>query len=225
MMSRDTEATWVSRYYDSTLGKKAVLAVTGAVVFAFVFFHMLGNLQVFMGPDRLNAYGRLLRVEPAVLWTVRLVLLGCVAVHVIAAVQVTLRNWAARPEGYARRSWRATDYASRTMVWSGPILAAFIVYHLLHLTLGAVHPSFAADDVYHNVIAAFRVAPVTAAYLVAQAMLGLHLYHGLWSLLQTLGLSSPAWDPARRWLAVALSVIVAVGYCSVPVAVFVGFVR
>jgi len=216
---------WLADTYRTTLGKKLVMALTGTVLLVFVVVHMLGNLQIFLGAEAINRYGRLLRVEPALLWAARLVLLASVAVHIIAAVQLTLVNWAARPIGYARRIYRATDYASRTMVWSGPVVGAFVVYHVLHLSLGAVHPDFVPGDVYHNVVAGFSVWYVSAFYVTAQLFLGLHLYHGVWSLTQTLGVTHPGLDVARRRIAQGTSVAVVLGNCSVPAAVLAGLLR
>ncbi len=211
--------------YRTTLGKKLVMAVTGTILLVFVVVHMLGNLQIFLGPEAINRYARLLRVEPALLWAARLALLASVGAHIVAAAQLTLVNWAARPVAYARRRYRATDYASRTMIWSGPIVAAFVVYHVLHLSVGVVHPSFVPGDVYHNVVAGFSVWYVALFYVVAQLMLGLHLYHGVWSLTQTLGVTHPALDLWRRRIAQGTAVAVAIGNCSVPVAVLAGVVR
>ncbi len=216
---------WLTDTYRTTVGKKFVMAVTGTVLLVFVEFHMLGNLQIFLGAEAINRYGRLLRVEPALLWAARAVLFVAVSIHIIAAVQLTLTNWAARPVGYAKRVYRAADYASRTMVWSGPIVAAFVVYHVLHLSTGSVHPSFVPGDVYHNVVAGFSVWYVSAFYVVAQVFLGIHLYHGTWSLTQTLGVTHPALDLWRRRFAQALAVVIVAGNCSVPVSVLAGVIR
>jgi succinate dehydrogenase / fumarate reductase cytochrome b subunit len=216
---------WVARAYSSTLGKKYTMAVTGTILFLFVVFHMLGNLQIFIGRDQLNGYARLLRVEPLLLWTARLVLLASVTVHIIAAVQLTLRNWAARPVGYRRQEYLATDYAARTMVWSGPIIAAFVVYHLLDLSFGTVNPNFIPGDVYHNVVASFSVWYVGAVYVFAQVALGFHLYHGLFSLFQSVGASHPAYDRWRHPFAMATAVLIVVGNCSIPAAVLAGVIR
>ena len=215
----------LGRAYASTVGKKYAMAVTGVILFLFVVLHMLGNLQVFLGRDALNGYARLLRVEPALLWTARLVLLAAVTVHVVAAVQLTLRNWAARPVGYAKQQYLATGYAARTMVWSGPIIAAFVVYHLLHLSIGTMHPDFVDGDVYHNVVVGFSVWYVTTFYMLAQVLLGLHLYHGLFSLFQSLGASHPSYDRWRQPLALAAAAVIVLGSCSIPAAVLVGGVR
>ena len=216
---------WLGSTYRTTVGKKLVMAVTGAILFAFVLLHMLGNLQVFLGREALNRYARLLRVEPALLWGARALLLAAVTVHIVAAVQLTLRNWAARPVGYRAQAYRATDYASRTMVWSGPIIAAFVVYHVLHLSVGSVHPDFVPGDVYHNVIAGFRVPYVSAFYVLTQVLLGVHLYHGLWSAFQSVGAGRAANGNFRRTFALAAALAIVVGNCSIPLAVLSGLIH
>jgi succinate dehydrogenase / fumarate reductase cytochrome b subunit len=212
---------------DASVGKKAVMAATGLVLFGFVVAHMIGNLQVYLGPEAMNHYAVWLRelMHGAGLWIARAVLLGCTILHVSSAVSLTRDNWKARPVGYRRRVWQESTYASRTMVWSGPILALFIVYHLLHLTTGTLHPNFVEGDVYHNFIAGFRVVPVSAFYIVAMLCLGLHLYHGVWSMLQTLGLSHPRWNPLRHAFAGLVTGVVVIGNISFPVAVLLGIVR
>ncbi len=217
--------SWLLRTYSSTIGKKYVMAITGLILFGFVIVHMLGNLQIFLGRDEINAYARLLRVEPVLLWAARLVLLASVTVHIVAAVQLTLRNWWARPVGYARQKYLATDYAARTMVWSGPIVAAFVVYHLLDLSFGSVNPDFVAGDVYHNMVAGFSHWYVAGFYVVAQVALGFHLYHGLFSLFQSVGASHPAYDRWRHPFAMAAAAVIVAGNCSIPVSVLTGLVR
>src|SRR6201997_4556505 len=221
--------------WDTAIGKKVVMAVTGLVLVGFVIAHMLGNLKIFLSAETIDSYAVFLRTmgEPLfpyslLLWAVRLVLLVCVTLHITAAVQLTRMNWAARPQGYDTKQSIATSYAARTMRWSGVILALFIVYHLLHLTAGAVgfHPGeFHHLSVYHNVVAGFSVWYVSLFYIVAMACLCLHLSHGIWSMLQTLG-----WNNARTtWALQALSrgvaLVVFVGFISVPVAVLAGWLR
>lgn len=203
------------------------MAATGAVLFGFVVGHMLGNLQVYLGPEALNAYAVTLRRlgHGGVLWTVRAGLLAAVASHIWAATALTLGNWAARPVGYRRWKARESTYASRTMVWSGPILAAFIVYHLLHLTVGSAHPGFVEGDVYRNVITGFRVWPVSVFYIAAQLALGLHLYHGVWSMMQTVGLSHPRYNPLRTAFSALVTSAVVVGNISIPLAVLAGVIN
>ena len=183
--------------WGTMVGKKVVMAVTGLVLVGFVIAHMLGNLKIFLGAETIDTYAVFLRTmgEPLapyalLLWVVRIVLLTCVALHITAAVQLTRMNWAARPHGYDTKQSIATTYAARTMRWSGVILVLFIVYHLLHLTAGVVgfQPGeFVHLSVYHNVVTGFSVWYVSLFYIVAMACLCLHLDHGIWSLLQSLG--------------------------------------
>ena len=203
------------------------MAATGLILFGFVVAHMIGNLQAYAGPESLNAYGRWIRelFHGAGLWIARGVLLLAVILHVWAAVSLTIENRKARPVGYRLRRWEESTYASRTMTWSGPILALFIAYHLLHLTTGNVHPNFVEGDVYHNFVAGFRIVPVSAFYVVAMLCLGLHLYHGVWSMLQTLGLSHPRWNPLRKAFAGTITAVVVLGNISFPIAVLLGIIR
>lgn len=216
------------RFWDSTNGKKAVMAVTGVILFLFVIVHMLGNLQTFEGPERLNAYGRFLHGIPELLWGFRIVLLTSVALHIWASVQLALRKNEARPVGYAVKRSISSDYASRTMYWSGPILLAFIIFHLLHFTAGVVHPG--ADfntegDVYHNVVAGFSVWYVSAWYIFSMILLGFHIRHGAWSMFQSLGFNHPRHTPILKKFAMFFAVVVTAGYISIPLSVLLGWVK
>lgn len=213
------------------MGKKVLMAVTGVMLFGFVLGHMLGNLKLYQGQEKLNKYAEWLREigDPAlpygsVLWIARIVLLVAVAIHIDAAVKLTLRNRRARPTSYSARNYAAADYAARTMRYSGVIIVAFIVYHILHLTFGVTHPEFDGHNVYGNVVAGFQIWWVAAAYMVANLLLGLHLYHGLWSMFQTLGLNSPQGDSLRRAFAVGFAALVTLGNLSFPIAVLTGIV-
>jgi succinate dehydrogenase / fumarate reductase cytochrome b subunit len=210
--------------YRSTLGKKVAMAVTGIILFGYVIGHMLGNLQIYLGPEPLNAYAEFLHGNQALLWAVRLLLLLAVVVHIVASVQVWLRNRASRPVKYRRFRPPEADYAARTMIWSGPIVAAFVVYHVLHLTTGTVHPDYRYLDVYHNVTTGFMQPLVSAFYIVANLLLAVHLYHGMWSLFQTMGWEHPRYNAWRRWFAVAFAVVIGAGNISIPVAVLTGLV-
>jgi len=212
----------------STIGRKVVMAVTGLVLFGFVFAHMLGNLQMFL-PDHeaINHYGRFLQemLHGGGIWVARAVLLGSVGLHIWAAWSLTRTSWKARPIPYKVVTPDASTYASRTMRWSGPILFLFIVYHLLHFTIGSVHPAFVEGEIYRNVIVGFSFWPVAAAYVIAILALGLHLRHGAWSMLQTLGASHPQWDRLRNLAATAFTVIIVLGFISVPLAVLAGVLK
>ncbi|HZF11445.1 MAG TPA: succinate dehydrogenase cytochrome b subunit [Thermoanaerobaculia bacterium] len=224
--------SWFGDLYKSAVGKKAVMAVTGILLFGFVLGHMIGNLKLYEGPEILNSYARFLRTvgTPAVppsglLWIARSVLLVAVLLHIWAAWQLTLMNRQARPADYTRRDVVHTSYASRTMRWGGVIILLFVIYHLLDLTFGAVNPSFQEGDVYHNVVASFSVWWVSAFYVVAQLALGLHLYHGLWSLFQSLGWNHPRFNGWRSGFAHAFAWIITLGNISFPLAVLTGLVR
>jgi len=216
----------VATFLGSTLGKKVVMAATGVVLVGFVFAHMTGNLQLYLGPEAMNAYGRLLHElgHGGALWVARAVLLVSVGLHIWAATSLTLLSRAARPVAYKRQSWTESTYASRTMRWSGPILLLFILFHLAHFTTGQAHPQFVEGDVYGNMVVGFQSLPVVVFYVAAMLCLGLHLYHGTWSMLQTLGLSHPRYNPWRHALATLLSVAVVGANLTFPLAVFFGFV-
>ena len=225
--------SWFLNFYKSALGKKAVMALTGIILWGFVLAHMAGNLKYFLGPQALNHYAEWLREvgEPifphrGLLWVARAGLLLATVLHVHAALALTEINRRARPQDYAAgtKSLRAS-WAARTMRWSGAALLLFVVYHLMHFTFGNAHQDFHPGDVYHNVVSAFRIGWVTLIYLVAMALLGMHLYHGLWSMFQSLGWNHPRFNSWRRAFAVAFALIVALGFMAVPVVVAVGGVR
>jgi succinate dehydrogenase / fumarate reductase cytochrome b subunit len=213
------------RFYDSTLGKKAVMAVTGAILFGFVIVHMLGNLQVYLGPEKINSYGALLHSNPGILWIARGVLLLAVALHIVSALQLWALNRKARPASYVRKKSVRSSYASRTMMWSGPILFFFIVYHLLHFTGGQAHPQFREGDVYHNLVAGFQQTPAALAYIAAMIMLANHLYHGAWSMFQSLGVSHPRYTPILKRFAAISAIAIAAGNISIPVSIMTGLIK
>lgn len=204
------------------------MALTGVILVGFVVGHMAGNLQIFMGPEVFNAYAALLHSSVGVLYGARIVLLAAVGLHILSAVQLALIARRARPQNYVKVTSTTSTYASRTMYWSGPIVAVFIVYHLLHFTVGTVHPTTpfpGYTQAYENVIAGFQVIPVSLFYIFAMVLLCMHLYHGVWSMFQTLGLAHPRYTPLFKKLAVALSMVVAVGFSSVPISVMLGIVQ
>lgn len=223
---------FLGNFWRSTIGKKIVMAVTGLIGVGFVIGHMVGNLQVFEGAEKINAYGRFLHHTVGTeLWLVRAVLLLAVILHVVAAVQLTRRAQAARPVGYKRGTQReASTFASRTIRWGGLLLLIFIIVHILHFTVRAFPGYDRVDaegtvDVYANIVTAFRNPWWTLFYVVAMIALGLHLFHGFWSSLRTLGASKPSRHPLRRPVAIAIAVIVWAGFTIVPVAVFLGLVQ
>jgi succinate dehydrogenase / fumarate reductase cytochrome b subunit len=216
-----------ARFWNATNGKKVVMAVTGAVLFLFLIGHMLGNLQVFAGPDQLNAYGRFLHGVPELLWGVRVILLCCVALHIWASIELAVRKTKARPIGYATRENTVSTYASRTMYWSGPIILAFVIYHLLHLTAGVFHPGgeFVEGDVYHNVVSGFQVWYVSAWYVFSMILLGFHIRHGAWSMFQSVGINHPRHTPILKKTAAIVAIVIVAGYISIPVSIMLGLVR
>jgi len=223
--SAPTATSRTASFLASSIGRKVVMALSGLVLFGYVVVHMLGTLQVYLGPAAVNGYAVKLREMPALLWGVRLLLLVSVALHVWAAASLTRTSLAARSVGYRRPQSRESTYASRTMRWSGVILLLFIVYHLLHLTLGTVHPSFVPGDVYHNVVSGLQVGIAPFFYMVAMLALGLHMYHGVWSLMQTLGLSHPRYDRLRYAFAALVTAVVVLGNLSFPLAVMTGWLK
>ena len=219
----------------TSIGKKAVMAVTGFLLFGFVIGHMLGNLKMFQGEAKFNAYAVWLRElgSPALgheqfLWLARMILLTATVLHIVAAVQLTQMSYAARPVGYGRKKAIQATYASRAMRWGGVIITLFVVYHILHFTLGAVGfapGQYQPMSVYRNVVNGFSVWYVSAFYIAAMLLLGLHLYHGVWSMFQTLGLNNARAESLYRTLATVSSLAVVLGNISVPVAVLTGLVR
>jgi succinate dehydrogenase / fumarate reductase cytochrome b subunit len=216
-------------FFGSSIGRKVVMAVTGVILLGFVIGHLVGNLQIYLpnGREAMNAYGEFLRhfLHGSAIWIARATLLAAVVLHIWAATSLTLSNRAARPAGYRERTWTESTYASRTMRWSGVIVLAFVIYHLLHFTFGTVHPSFVPGDVGHNFIVGFQSVPVSAFYVIAMVLLCMHLWHGVWSMCQTLGLSHPRYRRWARAAAWAIALIVLIGNVSFPVAVQAGLLK
>ena len=224
---------WALTLYRSTIGKKIIMAVTGLVLVAFVIGHMAGNLQQFLGPERMNAYAAFLKSTGELLWLVRLGLLVATILHVVMAYQLTMIKRAARPIDYETRDPQVSTLASRSMRWGGALLLVFIVFHILHFTTGTVFPvasapdspAFSHTDVYRNVVSAFRNPWVTLFYVVAMLFLLLHLFHGAWSSVRTLGLSKPSRNPLHRRVSTVVALLVWIGFTAIPVAVFLGVIR
>ncbi len=214
-----------SRFYEATIGKKIVMAVTGVILAGFVLIHMAGNLQVLGGAAKINQYAELLRSSMPLLWGARVVLLAAVVLHVRAALQLYALKARARPVAYAKKGHRGATLASRTMIWSGYALALFIVFHILHFTTGTVHPDFVEGDVFHNVTSAFKNPVIAGIYLVSMGFLFMHLSHGLFSFTQSLGLSHPRYSARAKVIARVLSLIIAAGFAAVPIAVLAAFVK
>jgi succinate dehydrogenase / fumarate reductase cytochrome b subunit len=216
---------------DSTIGMKWLMGLSGAALSGFVVLHMLGNLQVFLGPEALNRYAQGMQSLGALLWVGRLGLLALIAVHIFSAARLTALNRSARPARYAVVSPQVSRYASRTMFMGGLILIAFLLYHLAHFTLGLTHPEQFAlhdaqgrHDVYAMVVLGFRQPLVAFFYILAMVPLMLHLQHGVSSFFQTLGMNFPQYNPIFRAAGPVISAIVFIGNCSIPLAVLAGMV-
>jgi succinate dehydrogenase / fumarate reductase cytochrome b subunit len=209
----------------SSVGKKALMALTGILLFLFVLGHLLGNLQLYIGSKALNDYAEFLQRSKPLLWGTRLTLLASVLVHAVAGIQLYLAKQAARPVPYHTKVNVASTPASRTMIWSGILILLFVVYHLLHFTTGGVHPNFIPGDVYHNVIFGFRQGGAALAYLVAMVALGFHLRHGLYSLFSSLGSGNPAVSKTVFNLAAVVATLIALANISFPLAVLAGLGR
>jgi succinate dehydrogenase / fumarate reductase, cytochrome b subunit len=217
--------TSLQRFLTSSIGLKIITALTGVVLTLFVLGHMLGNLQAFQGAEAINEYGKLLRKEPALLWTARLGLLAAIGLHIWAYIELTRRNQVARGAGYREKKFVESTFASRSMRLSGPLLGAFIIFHILHLTTGTVHPSFHEGDVYANLVNGLKVVPVALIYVLAMLALGFHLWHGVWSLFSTLGAGQPKYLKFGRRLATALTILVVGGFAAIPLAVLAGVIK
>ncbi len=212
----------------TTIGKKALLAVSGAVLFGFVLGHMLGNLQVFLGPEVYNQYAESLKGNAVLLWSVRSILLLALITHVVLVVQLYVRSLAARPVAYRVKKNIATTYAAATMKYSGPALLLYIFFHLAHFTapgLSLGDHQFSPLDVYGNFVASFQVPWVTLLYVTANLLLGMHLYHGAYSLLQSLGLNHPRYNARARLGARGFALVITAGNVVMPLSVLFGLIR
>lgn len=219
-------ASRLSRLMQSSIGQKLVIAATGVVMSLFVLGHMTGNLLAFQGPEAIRKYALGLRMFPALLWAVRLGLLASVGLHIWAYWMLSWKSWGARPAGYRVTTYEESSWASRTMRWTGPILLAFIIFHILHLTTGTLHSNFDSNfDVYHNLVTGLQVVPVAAFYILAMFALGFHLWHGIWSMFQTFGISQPRYESLARRLATVFTIVVVGGFVAVPIAILTGFLR
>jgi succinate dehydrogenase / fumarate reductase, cytochrome b subunit len=219
------------RFYEAPIGKKAVMAVTGVILFGYVVGHLIGNLQVYSpDPEQINRYAALLH-DPSgapLLWGVRVLLLAAVVLHIAASVQLWLLKREARPLGYFKKDDVPAAYAARTMVWSGPIILAFVIFHVLHLTTGSILPLEELGpnqpNVRANLVSGFQHPLVAGFYIFAMVLLCMHLYHGLWSMFQSAGLSHPGYTPALKRVAAVCAVVIGAGYISIPLAILLGLV-
>ena len=223
----------VMTLYRSSVGKKVIMAVTGVILIGFIFFHMYGNLKVLAGSAYFNAYAEGLRElgkpifgHEHLLWIMRLGLLAAVGLHIWSAVELHLQNQAGRPVHYVKHTKLEANYANLTMRYGGVIIFLFIIFHLMHFTFGTrgVHPDFKPGDAYHNLVTGFQSIPVSLFYILAMIVVGFHLYHGTWSMFQTLGFNNQTYAKPLRILGLVLALIITVGFISIPVAVMSGIV-
>jgi succinate dehydrogenase / fumarate reductase cytochrome b subunit len=223
---------WPLEFYRSAVGKKWVMAVTGIMLLGYVLAHMIGNLKLYLGAEDLDHYGEFLRMllypilpRTVTLWLLRLGLIAAFALHIHSAYSLTRMNHRARPEGYAGgRDYIAADFASRSMRWTGIIVGLYVIWHLADLTWGTANGDFVRGDPYNNLVHSFDRLPVAILYIVANVALAVHIYHGAWSLFQSLGWNNPRFNIWRRRFAQAFAVIILVGNVSFPVAVMAGAV-
>jgi succinate dehydrogenase / fumarate reductase cytochrome b subunit len=209
------------------------MAITGVIGLGYLVAHLVGNLKMYLGAEEIDHYGEFLREllvpllpRTVALWTLRLVLIAALILHLHAAYSLTLINRRARPVRYqSSRDYVAANFASRTMRWTGVIVLLFLAYHLADLTWGWFNPDFVRGAVYHNVDASLSRIPVAILYVVANIALGIHLFHGVWSLFQSMGWNSPRFNSWRRGTATGIATLIVVGNCSFPIAVQAGIVQ
>lgn len=212
--------------YQSSIGKKYVVAITGAILFAFTVGHMLGNLQIYLpnAEEALISYAKLLRTSMEVLWVIRLGLLTAFVLHIATIAQLYSLNRSARPQAYVKKTPTVSTFASRTMYVSGPILLFFVLFHIAHLTIGSVHPQFQEMNPYRNLVYGFRQPLASGFYIIAMSMLGAHLTHGVWSMFQSVGFNHPLYTQLVRSFATTAAAVVAIGNISIPVCVLLGLI-
>ncbi len=224
---------WPVAFYRSSIGKKCVMAVSGIILLGFVLLHMIGNLKVYLGPKDFNHYAEWLRTilvpflpRTVFLWILRTILIAAFFGHIVSAYQLTRMNQRARETKYqSPRDYVAANFASRTMRWTGVIIGLFVIFHLLDLSWGTANPHFVRGDVYDNLLHSFKRWPVAITYIVANVALAIHIYHGAWSLFQTLGWNNPRFNAWRRYFATAFAVVIGVGNDSFPVMVLAGVIH
>lgn len=227
--------SWFANLYASSIGKKLVMAITGLIIFGFAVGHMSGNLLIFLGPEVFNDYAHTLQSSGPLLWGTRITLLIAFPLHIFSAIQLKQQNAAARPQAYGQLTAQASTLSSRTMIYGGIVLLLFIAYHILHFTLHLTQPGLdgmtmlngeEVHDAYGMVVTGFTAGAMGWAhvglYLAAMVALGLHLYHGVWSALQSMGLNHPKYNAMRKQAAAAFAFIIAIGFSLGPILTAVG---
>lgn len=229
---------WLGGFFSSSIGLKWMMAITGIGLLLYLLAHLIGNLKIFLGTTASGAYeidlysealrslGGHLVPEESILWLFRIGLISAFVIHIGASAALTRRNWEARGwDRYdAQRNYAAANYASRTMRWGGTIILLFVLFHIADLTVGWANPDFEHGMVYDNIIYSLTRPPVAIFYLVAQAAVAMHIYHGAWSLFQSLGSVSPTYNSFRRYFATAFALFIFVGNCAIVIAVWAGWV-
>jgi succinate dehydrogenase / fumarate reductase cytochrome b subunit len=218
---------WPIAFWRSTVGKKWLMAVSGIVLMLFVLVHLIGNIKLYLSKEEINLYGEALRNMPGallprtvLLWTIRLGLIAAFVVHIVAAASLTITNHRARPVKYrSKRDYVAANFASRTMRWTGVIVLLFLLFHLADLTWGQANSEFVRGDPYNNLIYSLQRPAVAILYMVAMVALGIHLFHGAWSMFQSLGLNNPKYNGARRYFATGFAAVIMLGNLSFPILV------
>ena len=226
---RSTGGPAIVRFYRSAVGKKWVMAITGVILMGFVLAHMIGNLKLYLSKEEINLYGEALRNMPGallprtvLLWAIRIVLILAFVFHIHSAIGLSLINRRARPAAdryQSKRDYIAADYASRTMRWTGIIILAFLIFHLMDLTWGNANSQFVRGDPYNNLVYSFRRVPVAIVYVLANLALAFHLYHGTWSIFQSMGFTNPRYNALRRRFAQGFAAVMLIGNVSFPIAV------
>jgi len=231
-LSRIFSRNPVRAFYQSSIGKKFTVAVTGIILIVFVIGHLLGNLEIYLGQDHTNWYAEFLRSTGPLLWIVRIILILAVIVHIVATIQLTAENRRAKPKKYAVKAPQASTFASRTMIYSGLLVLCFVIYHLLHFTFQTTNPEFRTltdgqgrHDVYHMVILGFRQPLISLFYVVALFLLSVHLSHGFASVTQTLGINNRKLSALISNGGRVLSWLIFAGYISIPITVLVGVLK
>jgi succinate dehydrogenase / fumarate reductase cytochrome b subunit len=221
-------------FLKSTVGRKLIMAITGAFMVLFVVIHLLGNSSVYVGPDGINSYASKLHGLGPFVWIFRMVMLILLSLHVILGIQLTLENNAARPRQYAVRKTLRTTFAGKTMIWTGLLIAAFLIYHLLHFTIQVTNPAISSQmnsdvtgrpDVYRMVVLSFKNSAIVAVYGLAMVGLGLHLSHGIQSFFQTFGLNTDRTMPVVTKGGVLAAIVLFAGYVAIPVIIVLGLLK
>jgi succinate dehydrogenase / fumarate reductase cytochrome b subunit len=218
------------RFLSSSVGRKILMAATGIMMFFFIIIHVVGNSTIYLG--WLNAYAEHLHALPPLVWAFRFVMLALFVLHVFYGIQLTLENNSAKPVTYAVKNHRKATLASKNMIWTGIIIAIFLVYHLLHFTLHVTNPdisngvdSLGRPDVFHMVVYSFQKVGIAAIYVVAMIALALHLSHGVQSFFQTLGWNTQNLMPSLVKAAAIIATVLFIGYVSIPLVILVGILK